>query len=932
MAVSGRINRAILIGLLAAAGALAPARASAQLADTPWPMFHHDNRHTGRTDAFGTNIGKVKWVFPTDGPVTSSPAVDNNGIVYVGSTDNCFYAIDGNTGFLVWKYQTGGAISHSSPAIDQNGFVYIGSSDGHLYCFGTNTVDPDDPAWIDIRNPQPTWRFGISITSDLPVRRAAIESSAAIDKDGSIIFAGTDGYLYAVTSDGKLKWQSTYIGTTSAGPAIDTSLDPVQVYIGTFVDAGEKKDANFFALNTENGKIVWRYNMFFGGIAASPAIGSDSSVTIGTFTTDFDDIESVCPENYKYHMYNFSSTDQYTYTVMGLYDPDNWRKDGHDYCDEVRFRNQDGIGDYNWKLLQGGTVDIYATPALLGDNSFIIGTSNNLYRVMPDASTYYDYGLDGIRIESSPAIDGRRYIFAGSTGGRFYCLHADRPEKKVVWMYPPENEVALDGEILSSPAIGGGEQRSIYVGASDGRVYAFYDGLKLSGTVYEATGSGDASTVPPLPGVKLVLSSEREGDEPAVAYSDNQGAYAFSVEPNYTYTITPEKTGFVFEPGSRTVLMRRSSVHYVDFEARIFTGAAVNGTVRDSSGSAVPDVLVSIIGEKGYNNSTTTDAAGGYQFDGLDPDTYTVTPTLTNYTFVPAELKVPVESTDDLDLSGNDFRCYAGDQVSVSGYVTKDDEPMQDVRVEIYDLLTGNAAVPAASTSIAGLFVFPGVSAGVYQVRPALGGYGFDPLFRTVAVLGSSVYDINFRAVTGYYIAGRVRGPSLPDGFAISLADSQGQAVASQPPDTGGKFVFMGLSPGRYTIGAAGDGYHAFPETQTVDIIDTSREEVNFVAYPVCPVVVLNYPSSGVSGDVITLYGINFGFTEPDETGSGVFFGSGEGASLTKAEVLFWSSVMITVVVPDVQGVVRTWVLTGGEACIDGPLITNFFICDEQSE
>ena len=38
--------------------------------------------------------GTQKWVFPTGGIVTSSPALGADGTVYVGSHDNNFYAIN----------------------------------------------------------------------------------------------------------------------------------------------------------------------------------------------------------------------------------------------------------------------------------------------------------------------------------------------------------------------------------------------------------------------------------------------------------------------------------------------------------------------------------------------------------------------------------------------------------------------------------------------------------------------------------------------------------------------------------------------------------------------------------------------------------------------------------------------------------------------
>src|SRR5438093_6247735 len=96
--------------------------------ETTWPKFHHDMLQTGRSQfATATNTGTLRWKFATGGKVRSSPAVGDDGTIYVGSLDGGLYAVKPD-GIARWKITTGGAV-YSSPAVASDGTIYVGSSD-----------------------------------------------------------------------------------------------------------------------------------------------------------------------------------------------------------------------------------------------------------------------------------------------------------------------------------------------------------------------------------------------------------------------------------------------------------------------------------------------------------------------------------------------------------------------------------------------------------------------------------------------------------------------------------------------------------------------------------------------------------------------------------------------------------------------------------
>src|SRR5688572_943356 len=96
-----------------------------------WPMFRGSPGLWGvsKVQFPVTSLGPV-WNFKTQGPVKSSPSIDQRR-VFVGSTDGHLYALDLNSGKKLWSFKTEAAIE-SSPLV-LNGRVFIGSTDANLY-------------------------------------------------------------------------------------------------------------------------------------------------------------------------------------------------------------------------------------------------------------------------------------------------------------------------------------------------------------------------------------------------------------------------------------------------------------------------------------------------------------------------------------------------------------------------------------------------------------------------------------------------------------------------------------------------------------------------------------------------------------------------------------------------------------------------------
>ncbi len=388
----------------------------------------------------------------------SSPAIGNDGTIYIGSGRK-FYMINPD-GTIKWisKVFPRDEEAVSSPAIGGNGSIYIASG-GKLKSLKTFSTGPADSQWpmlgqnsrrtgslpipfiSEQLSPHSTIcgnavEFKIQITGagpfkyqwlkeDIPVSES-ITSSFNID---SVTAADSGNYSVVVSNVfGEVKSSSASL-VVREPKVLGISISKSEIIYG------EQSSISVTHEFVPPAKYQWKKNGVVISETTVPTL--DISPATGTDSGDY----SVIVSN------DFSSAESEQVKLM------------------VRLPEAAKVGERKWEFYLRGRKP--TTSISIGNNGFLyFGDGRYIYAL--DKKTGIKKWIQAGKNNSSLAIGNDGTVYVGLDNSRIYALEGASGEKK--W------EFKARGAVRSSPAIA--NDGTIYFGSDDSRLYA----LKLDGT------------------------------------------------------------------------------------------------------------------------------------------------------------------------------------------------------------------------------------------------------------------------------------------------------------------------------------------------------------------------------------------------------------------------------------------------------------------
>jgi hypothetical protein len=211
-----------------------------------------------------------------------------------------------------------------------------------------------------------------------------------------------------------------------------------------------------------------------------------------------------------------------------------------------------------------------------------------------------------------------------------------------------------------------------------------------------------------------------------VVTTDSSGNYQFVNFPNGTYTLVPQRSGWVFSPSSRTVTVAAANATGNNFLR--FAPYSISGTfsgIPANAQSPAPTVYLS----NGRSVIATRAGSGpnrywAYTLNSVPGGRFSVTAELVGYHLVASGFNNPL--TVSGNISGANFVGTASGNIAgaISGRITESGLPLAGAVVSATQSGTN---VAAATTDSDGYFRLDDLSSGAFALIASKAGFSFSP-------------------------------------------------------------------------------------------------------------------------------------------------------------------------------------------------------------
>lgn len=167
------------------------------------PVVDETNVYFGSMDhkvyALNMESGKLVWSSELDGAILGAITLGENGLLFAGTLGDNVFALDSSSGKTVWKVALSSRV-WSAPAVG-DGNLYVGDQAGKIVS-------------LDADSGQENW----SLQPDGPVL-----GSPLVLQD-QVVFGTESGSLLALDADGKIAWSQVITGKLYSTPVLAGDL------------------------------------------------------------------------------------------------------------------------------------------------------------------------------------------------------------------------------------------------------------------------------------------------------------------------------------------------------------------------------------------------------------------------------------------------------------------------------------------------------------------------------------------------------------------------------------------------------------------------------------------------------------------------------------------------------------------------------------